>query len=58
MCYLFPSGASYTFSQGDSLQEQIADPTYFNFLKAVMEQSGTSPSSEYPRIYRVDLDIQ
>ena len=41
-------GASYTFSQGDSLQEQIADPTYFNFLKAVMEQSGTSPSSEYP----------
>ena len=42
------AGVSYTFSQGDSLQDQITDPIYFNFLKAVMEQSGVSPSSEYP----------
>ncbi len=41
-------GASYTFSQGDSLEQQISDPTYFNFLKAVMEQGGITPSSEYP----------
>lgn len=42
------AGLSYTFSQGDSLQDQITDPTYFNFLQAVMEQSGVSASSEYP----------
>lgn len=41
-------GASYTFSQGDSLQDQITDPTYYNFIKAVMDQSGLSPDSEYP----------
>ena len=39
---------SYTFSQGDSLEDQISDPDYFNFLKAVMEQSNLSPNSEYP----------
>ena len=44
----FSAGASYTFSEGDSLEEQITDPVYFNFLRAVMEQSGLSPSSEYP----------
>ena len=42
------AGVSYTFSQGDSLQDQITDPIYFNFLSAVMEQSGVSASSEYP----------
>jgi len=44
----FSVGMSYTFSQGDSLEDQISDPDYFNFLKAVMEQSNLSPNSEYP----------
>jgi len=52
------AGLSYTFSSGDTLEEQIssgdtleeqiANQRYFNFLKAVMEQSGSSPSADYP----------
>jgi hypothetical protein len=42
------AGMSYTFSNGDTLEEQIANQVYFNFLKAVMEQSGSSPSADYP----------
>jgi hypothetical protein len=42
------AGMSYTFSDGDTLEEQIADPFYFNFLKAVMEAGGGSPSNDYP----------
>ena len=41
-------GASYTFSQGDSLQQQISDPIYYNLIKGIMEASGVSPNSEYP----------
>jgi hypothetical protein len=39
------AGMSYTFSSGDTLEEQIADPVYFNFLNAVM---GGSASDDYP----------
>jgi hypothetical protein len=42
------AGMSYTFSNGDTLEEQIADPVYFNFLKAVMEVGGGSPANDYP----------
>ena len=44
----FSVGVSYTFSEGDSLKDQITDKTYFNFLEAVFNQSGTSANSEYP----------
>lgn len=44
----FTAGASYTFSKGDTLEQQIADPVYFNFIEAIMQQSGISTSSEYP----------
>ena len=44
----FTVGASYTFTQGDTLEEQIADPVYYNFIEAVMQQSGISTSSDYP----------
>ena len=39
------AGISYTFSSGDTLEEQIADPVYFNFLNAVM---GGSAADDYP----------
>jgi len=42
------AGMSYTFSNGDTLEEQIADSVYFNFLKAVMESGGSSPGADYP----------
>jgi hypothetical protein len=42
------AGMSYTLSNGDTLEEQIADPVYFNFLKAVMEAGGGSPANDYP----------
>jgi len=42
------AGMSYTFSNGDTLEEQIADTVYFNFLKAVMEEGGGSPANDYP----------
>ncbi len=42
------AGMSYTFSNGDTLEEQIAEPFYFNFLKAVMESGGSSPGADYP----------
>ena len=44
----FSVGVSYTFSEGDSLADQITDKTYFNFLEAVFSQTGTSANSEYP----------
>ena len=44
----FTAGVTYTFSQGDTLEQQIADPVYFNFIEAVMQQSGISTSSAYP----------
>ena len=44
----FTAGASYTYTQGDTLEQQIADPVYYNFIEAVMQQSGISTSSEYP----------
>ena len=44
----FSVGVSYTFSEGDSLADQITDKTYFNFLEAVFNQTGTSANSEYP----------
>jgi hypothetical protein len=44
----FTASTSYTFTQGDTLEETIADPVYFNFIEAVMQQSGISPSSDYP----------
>ena len=30
------AGTSYSFSNGDTLEQQIADPTYYNFIEAVM----------------------
>ena len=39
------AGMSYTFSSGDTLEEQIADPVYFNFLNAVM---GGAATDDYP----------
>jgi hypothetical protein len=44
----FTAGVSYSFTEGDTLEEQLNDPEYYNFIKAVMEQSGSSPSSAYP----------
>ena len=44
----FTAGASYTFSEGDTLEQQINDPVYFSFIEAVMQNSGISPSSDYP----------
>lgn len=44
----FTASTSYTFTQGDTLEQTIADPVYFNFIEAVMQQSGISPSSDYP----------
>ena len=33
-------GISYSFSESDTLEEQIADPAYYNFIKAVMNSNG------------------
>lgn len=44
----FTAGASYTFSEGDTLEQQINDPVYFSFIEAVMQQSGISTASAYP----------
>ncbi|MDA9119318.1 hypothetical protein N9J83_04170 [Opitutales bacterium] len=44
----FSAGVSYTFSQGDTLEQQINDPVYFNFIEAVMQNSGVSAISDYP----------
>ena len=42
------AGVSYTFSNGDTLEEQISDPVYYNFLSSVMEAGGGSPAFDYP----------
>ena len=42
----FTAGTTYTFSQGDTLEQQISDPVYYNFIN-IMQQSGIS-TSEYP----------
>lgn len=44
----FTAGVSYSFTEGDTLEQQLNDPEYYNFIKAVMEQSGSTPSSAYP----------
>ena len=44
----FTAGTSFTFSEGDTLEQQINDPVYFSFIEAVMQQSGSSPTSDYP----------
>lgn len=44
----FTVGTSYTFSEGDTLEQQINDPVYFSFIEAVMQQNGSSPISDYP----------
>ena len=36
-------GGSYTFSEGDTLEQQINDPIYYQFISAVMESSGIDP---------------
>jgi long-subunit fatty acid transport protein len=42
------AGTSYAFSTGDTLEQQIADEVYYNFIKAVMETSNTTPLAEHP----------
>jgi hypothetical protein len=45
----FTAGISYSFTEGDTLKEQISDPVYYDFIAAVMDQSGNgSASSLYP----------
>lgn len=48
-------GASYSFTNGDTLEQQLISSmganegqTYYNFIKAVMENSGLNPSSQQP----------
>ncbi|MBT4665369.1 MAG: hypothetical protein HOB63_02530, partial [Opitutae bacterium] len=38
------AGTSYAFSNGDTLEQQIADATYYNFIEAVMA-SGPNPTT-------------
>lgn len=42
------AGTSYAFSTGDTLEQQIADEVYFNFIKAVMNANGQSPLAQQP----------
>jgi hypothetical protein len=42
------SAVSYSFTNGDTLEEQINDPEYYNFISAVMASSGLNPLSEQP----------
>ena len=41
-------GGSYSFSEGDTLEEAIADPVYYQFIEAVMQSSGLDPLSAQP----------
>lgn len=41
-------GGSYTFSEGDTLEQQIGDPIYYQFISAVMESNGIDPISSQP----------
>ena len=41
-------GISYSFSESDTLEEQIADPAYYNFIKAVMNSNGLDPLTSQP----------
>ena len=41
-------GGSFTFSEGDTLEQQINDPVYYQFISAVMESSGIDPISAQP----------
>ena len=41
-------GGSYTFSEGDTLAEQISDPIYYQFIAAIMENSGIDPLTAQP----------
>ena len=38
-------GISYSFSESDTLEEQIADPAYYNFIKAIMNSNGLITAS-------------
>jgi len=41
-------GTSYSFSKGDTLEEAIADPIYYQFIEAVMQSNGLDPLSAQP----------
>ena len=41
-------GTSFAFTSGDTLEQQINDTNYFNFIKEVMRQGGTDPLSQQP----------
>ena len=36
-------GTSYSFSKGDTLEQAIADPVYYQFIEAVMQSNGLDP---------------
>lgn len=42
------SAVSYSFTNGDTLEEQINDSEYYNFISAVMASSGLNPLTEQP----------
>ena len=41
-------GTSFSFSKGDTLEQAIADPVYYQFIEAVMQSSGLDPLSAQP----------
>ena len=41
-------GGSFTFSEGDTLKEQLNDDTYYSFIEEVMRQSGSDPLTQQP----------
>ena len=43
----FTAGLSYSFTEGDTLKDQITDPTYYSFIEAVMG-GADSVLSQYP----------
>ncbi len=43
----FTAGLSYSLTEGDTLKDQITDPTYYNFIEAVMG-GADSVLSQYP----------
>ena len=43
----FTAGLSYSFTEGDTLKDQITDPIYYNFIEAVMG-GAESVLSQYP----------
>jgi hypothetical protein len=43
----FTAGLSYSFTEGDTLKDQITNPTYYNFIEAVMG-GAESVLSQYP----------